>query len=463
MWQAIWAQAKFIRDPLWMIEYIRSRFGNLFQFEFGKRRIVFALGPDYNRILHTDTERFLGRGVVLAGPPDSAQRRLMTSLFALNGDAHQRMRRQLLPSFQKSALAGYAAELTDEIDGILDQWRPGQVVDMTRQTRRLSWGIARRVLFGLPDTPEVDRLRTDLEEWFARNARPLTQLIRVNSPLMPYGRLLRRAEAAERQAIAIIRMKREMGIGGDALSILMQTCNERGEPATETELVGHVITLFLASYETTANTLAWTLFLLAQHPEIAENLCDEVATLRADVPSPTELERLPLMGRVLKESMRILPVVPVSRRLSSSDGELGGYHLPADSMVVFSHYVTHHMPDIYAEPHRFLPQRWETINPSPAEYMPFGAGPRTCIGAAFANYTLKLMLARMLPRYHFSMVPKSRVDRRIKVTLSPKHGLPMRIRGRDEPFERVEIRGNIHEMVDLTPVQRLRNITRAAA
>lgn len=458
----IWGQAKFVRDPIAMLYWLQRKYGNLFQVEFGGRRLVFAFGPTYNRILHAETDRFHGRGVVLAGPENSAQRRLMTSLFALNGTVHQRFRHQLVPAFQKSALAGYAPDLAEEVDTVLSQWHPGKVVDMSAETRQLSWAIARRVLFGLPHRPDVESLRDELEEWFVRNSRPWTQLIRVNRPFTPYGQLLRRAEAIEQRVLALIRQKRDEGLGHDVLSMLMRARNEAGVPATDAELVGHVITLFLASYETTANTLAWTLFLLAQHPEIASSLCDELATTPMDGTQPADLDRLPLLGRVLKESMRILPVVPVSRRWTTRDGDFNGFHLPAQSMVVFSHYLTHHMPDLYPDPEKFLPERWETINPSLAEYLPFGAGARICIGAAFATYSLKLMLTTILRRWRFSVVPGAQIDRRVKVTLAPKHGLPMRIGHATEGFHRVQVRGNIHEMVDLTAPTQAFVRTRAA-
>src|SRR5207248_2022617 len=129
--------------------------------------------------------------------------------------------------------------------------------------------------------------------------------------------------------------------------------NMPGQQLTDGELVGHAMTLFLAAFETTANTLSWTLFLLAQHPDVLADLLDELAFLGGDAPAMHRLDRLPLLDNVLKETMRLLPAIPFSRRIATTDCLLGPYHVPQGSRVLFSHYITHHMPELYPEPNRF--------------------------------------------------------------------------------------------------------------
>jgi cytochrome P450 len=215
-------------------------------------------------------------------------------------------------------------------------------------------------------------------------------------------------------------------------------------------LLGQTTVLFSAAHETTADALTWTLFLLAQHPRILGNLMEELqGVLHGHAPTTEQLGQLPLLDRVIRESLRILPPVPYSTRTSTGPFELGPYHLPAKTTVAFSHYITHHLPGLYPEPQRFFPDRWLSIHPSAYEYLPFGAGPRVCIGAAFSTMTLRVVLATILQRFHLNFVRGSRVDREVTVTMFPRNGMWMKVEPATDVPKYVSVRGNIHDMVDL--------------
>jgi cytochrome P450 len=208
--------------------------------------------------------------------------------------------------------------------------------------------------------------------------------------------------------------------------------------------------LFAASYETTANAMTWTLFLLAQHPRVAEDLAAELgAALRGGPVGLDALERLPLLDAVLRESMRIFPPVPYAIRLVRGAGALGSLPLRDRDRVVVSHYVTHHLPELYPDPERFDPSRWQGLRRGPYEYLPFGAGPRTCIGINFANAAMKLALAAIAPRFRLSLLPGVRVDRQVAVTLSPRGPLPMRLYAPGGAPPPAAVGGNVREMVRL--------------
>ena len=220
---------------------------------------------------------------------------------------------------------------------------------------------------------------------------------------------------------------------------------------TDAELVGQATILFGASFETTASTLTWTLLLLAQHPHVMARLMDEFdQVLASDIPTCEQLTQLPYLDCVIKESMRILPPVPFTIRAAERDTEMDGLRVPKNSRVICSHYLTHHLPELYPEPERFLPERWRTIDPTQYEYFPFSAGPRACIGAMFAWQVLKISLAMMLQRFRFTIVPGTRVDRAVRITMTPRYGLPMLIEKNDRRFTASELQGQIHEMVALT-------------
>jgi cytochrome P450 len=236
--------------------------------------------------------------------------------------------------------------------------------------------------------------------------------------------------------------------------MMIQSRDEDGGMLSEDDLIGHTFLLYAASHETSSAAASWTLFLLSQHPQILVDLVDELnGVLKGDPPALAQLAELHLLERVIKESLRILPPIPLKPRVAVEDTELGNYFVPAGTEIVGSVYAVHHSPEIYTEPERFNPDRWLTIDPDPFEYHPFGAGPRMCIGGPFAMMSLQLVLSMLLQRYRFEFVRGTRVNRKFAITLSPRGGILMNIHPQDRqlPAEPGGVRGNIHKMVQLNP------------
>ena len=221
---------------------------------------------------------------------------------------------------------------------------------------------------------------------------------------------------------------------------------------SEDELLGHVSVIFVAGHETSANALTWTLFLLSQHPEIAADLLDELDTvLKGEAPTVEQLQQLPLLERVIKESMRILPPVPWNARATFQPTVLEGYELPTGTEVWVSIYHTHKNPDIYPEPLKFNPRRWETLEVDNFQYNPFSAGSRKCIGAGFAMMEIKIVLAMLLQKFRFQCLPQQKITYKALIVLAPKGGLPMLINQQDRDFSQDVrgVEGNIQELVEL--------------
>ncbi len=211
--------------------------------------------------------------------------------------------------------------------------------------------------------------------------------------------------------------------------------------------------VFLAAgLETSANALTWTLFLLSQHPHVMADLVDELAAvLHGAPPTVDQIERLPLLDHVIKESMRVIAPVPFNGRVTSQAVSLAGYVLPPGTEVFVSIYHTHKMPELYPEPNVFNPHRWETIQPTIFEYNPFSAGPRLCIGAPFAMLEMKIGLAMLLQRYRLELVRGQTIDRLGVIVLTPKQGMLMTVHPQDRQFGKGVggVRGNVREMVVL--------------
>jgi cytochrome P450 len=377
-----------------------------------------------------------------------------TGLFGVNDDEHRRHRRLLMPSFQKKHVEGYRDDIVAITQNALQGWRPGEARDVAADMRLLSLRIATQTLFGGDVGPEGSRLGETFAESLTLLASPLTVMLPFDLPGLPYRRFLSLAADLDAEMRHLIARKRAApGQADDMLSMLFRARDEEtGHGLGDDDLLGHMSSLFGASHETTASALTWALFLLSQHPRVASDLLDEIAgLLRGDPPSLADLERLPFLDRVVKESLRIIPPVLFNGRILARPAELGGYLLPLGTEVFVSLYHTHHMPDLFPRPEAFDPGRWETINPTVFQYDPFSAGPRMCIGATFAVLELKIVLAILVQRHRLELAHPARVDRSGLIVLAPKAGLCMTAQPQDREFDRGVggVRGNVREMVEL--------------
>jgi len=446
----------FFRDPVKCMLRLQERYGPLIALagimpgRHSRRLNVLAFGADLNRQVLGQPDVFRTTGQTLRGPAGSAQRRIRYGLTRMNGAVHKQQRQLVMPPLQKSAVEGYCASMVATTADALRQWTVGQRYDLYEQVRTLTLRIASTILFSQDESQSLVLGRL-IDHWLRVNFSAGVWTFPVNLPGSPYRRMLNHAARIERQILARVEeMRASPRMDRDVLSILVRARDDQQKGMTDAELVGQATILFGASYETTAVALVWTLFLLIQHPRVMAALVDELAgVLGGSAPGAQDLDRLVLLDHAIRESMRILPPVPFTIRVATRTTELNGSPVPQGSRVICSHYLTHHSPQLYAEPQRFLPERWESIHPGPYEYMPFSAGPRMCIGVPFAIMTLKISVAMILQRFRLQIVDGARIDRSVRVTMRPRYGLPAVVHAPDRRFVTSPVRGNIHEMVAL--------------
>jgi cytochrome P450 len=223
--------------------------------------------------------------------------------------------------------------------------------------------------------------------------------------------------------------RRASGTSGrdDILSLLLDARDEQGDGMTDRELRDEMFTLLMAGHETTATSLAWVFWHVLRHPEVLARLRAEVDTVLGDGPvEPEHITRLEYLDAVVKETQRLTPVVPFTGRILRAPARIGGRDLPAGVGVSPAIYVTHRRPDLWPEPARFHPERFLRARPSPFQFFPFGGGVRRCIGAAFATYETKVVLAEVLRRTDLRIAPgyRMRVTQRA-VTFGPSAGMPV--------------------------------------
>ncbi|HEU5099971.1 MAG TPA: cytochrome P450 [Roseiflexaceae bacterium] len=385
-------------------------------------------------------------------PRQEALKHFAARPWGTDGEEHRVQRKLVLPAFHRLRIAAYRDDMVAITQSVLNCWRVGEQVDVAEQLRHLTARVATKTLFGEDIAQDSHGAGRTVQAALATLSQPLTTLLPYDLPGLPYHRFLDLITRFDTQMRAIIQRKRAAGRDdGDVLSTLIQAHDEAsGATLDEDELLAWVGSLFGASHETSSLALTWTLLLLSQHPQVAADLWDELTGVLGGAPPTVEqLTQLPLLERVIKESMRLIPPAPFTWRYAAHPTQIGGYPIPQGTEVYTSIYQTHHMPELYAE--RFNPRRWETIEPGPWEYLPFSAGPRMCIGAGFAMMEIKIVLALLLQRYRMQFVPKLPVDRYGIITIGPKHGLPMIVHRQDRNFAAGVggVRGNVREMVEL--------------
>jgi cytochrome P450 len=375
-------------------------------------------------------------------------------LFGVNSNTHRQHRQLLMPAFHKQRIESYREDIVAITQSVIEKLPINQPLNIAEVMRLLTLRIATKTLFGADIGEEGSNSAMLLQKIGALLGSPAIAILPYDLPGLPFHRMLNlMAQLDEEMRILIRRMQANGADGKDVLSMLIQARDaDSGLGLTEDELLGHVGVIFAAGHDTSANALTWMLFLLSQHPEITADLVDELETvLQGQPPTLEQLQQLPLLERVIKESMRVLPPVPWNARVTSQATSLGGYELPENTEVFLSIYHTHHSPAIYLNPEKFDPQRWEKYEPTMFEYNPFSAGSRTCIGAPLALMEIKIVLAILLMQYRLKYLPQQKIDRQGMIVMVPKYGMQMLVHHQDREFRQGlgGVQGNIREMVEL--------------
>lgn len=443
---------KMFSDPVEVMMRLRDQ-GEVVALTDRNPAVIFVYGSERNREVLSQPATFRHDEALVKGPPGSTMHKVRMSMVTINGDTHKRHRRLMQPAFQKSALDQYAADIVNVTRIMLDHWKVGEIYAVDDLCRETTLAMAMKCFYGLDVGAEASELGQLAANWLKTITEPTTMLLPFNIPGLGYAKALKSGDLVGARLQALIDRKRQNDNGQtDALTMLLKAHEEGLEPFTDDELLAEAMTLFIAGHETTAITLTWTLFLLERHPDIHAALMGEIeSVLGGAAPTPDDLPRMPVLDRVVKESMRIIPSVPsLFMRVCANDTTVGGHAVPKGSNIIISPIAAHHNAKLYPEPKRFRPDRWIGFAPSPYDYMPFGVGARACIGMLFAERALRLILPMILQRFRFSIPADTQIDRLTRVNiLQPLQGLPMHIAPASAPAQPLtSIRGNIHELLD---------------
>lgn len=369
-------------------------------------------------------------------PITTALNRIMgDGLLTAEGEAWKRHRKFASPAFRPKQIRAYAQTMVQS--AIEDVPAPGPI-DATEWMSRITLHIVLRTIFGSEPggrAHDAIRLTDDIMEDFDTEYHTAWRLIPewIPSPhRLRFGRAARELDTILR---GVIRDRASAGEGNDLLWSLLQARTEDGDALTETELRDDAITLFLAGHETTALTLAYSLWLLAEHPDWQERLFRELSDLDGGRdPGFADLGQLPVLGSIVDESMRLYPPAWTIGRQALVDLDLDGQKIPAKSTILMPQWVVHRDARWFPEPDRFRPDRWtsgETEDLHRFAFFPFGGGARVCIGNHFARMESLLALAALVRRYRFSPQPGFQPQLFASVTLRSSNGIHIRFEPRE--------------------------------
>ena len=368
-------------------------------------------------------------------------------LLISEGDFWKRQRRLAQPAFHLRRLKALAAAMTESATRMAGAWRHGEVMDVMAAMNAVTMEIVAKTLFGADvggDIAEVAGAMTVLQEETGR-VRPTAFFDLPEFVTRPRGRKFAEAvatlDAIVNRIVAQRRAETDKGAAprDDLLSMLLEARDEEtGEGMTDRQLRDELVTLFLAGHETTAISLAWTFHLLAQNPDAQAKLHAEVDTVLGTgftaraAAAFEDLERLPYARMVAEEALRLYPPAYVFSRRAAGDDLLGPWRMPKGAHIVISPYALHRRPDYWPEPEAFRPERFApgvsnvaADRPKHA-YLPFGGGPRICIGNSFALMEHAIVLAAAVRRWRLEAIPGHEVRTEPRITLRPRGGLPMR-------------------------------------
>lgn len=350
-------------------------------------------------------------------------------LLTSEGDFWKRQRKLAQPAFHHQRIAAYGVMVTDETQKLIATWQPGETRNIARDMMALTLKVVNKTLFNVELNEQVDHIGALMQVILeAANDR-------INSYNPLFERIFKRQKRRETAALAelnriikgIIAEHRKQGDDqGDLLSMLLAARDEDGEPMEERQLRDEVVTLFIAGHETTANALTWTFYLLAENPAITQKLMTEIATLQGQIPTVRDLAQLPYSEQVVKESMRLYPPAGGATRQPLHDIELGGYHIPKGSNMAVSSHAMHRNPKLFPDPLRFDPERFSPENEGKIPkyaYLPFGGGPRVCIGNSFAMMEARLALITILQQWKLRLAPNQTIRAEQLFTTRPKGGV----------------------------------------
>ncbi len=420
---------EFGHDPLAFYTRLQREYGDVVSFsQLGKRKYV-VFHPDqvtevlkhHNLFVKNIPDNFMGKGLVTS-----------------DGDMWKQDRKRMAPFFARHEVERYGTLAVDYTRALLAEWASGQTRNVLDDMMGLTLKVVCRALFDIDVSTVAEHIQealADIQEYYANPINFMTFAAKI--PFLPAQSRFHQAVARLDEIVfALIAERRSTGkFGTDLMSKLIQLRDDTGAGVTDQWLRDQLVSLIFAGHDTTALTLTYALYLLATHPEIQEKWHNEVdAVLGGRLPTPDDEPKLHYTQWIVREAMRLYPVVWCGYREATEDTELGGYPVPRGQRVYVVQWVTHRDGRWFPEPEKFRPERWDNdlLKRLPhGAYFPYTDGARICIGNLFANLEMSLILASIGQRFGLALADGFKMELQPAVTLHLRSGMSLRLSGRN--------------------------------
>jgi cytochrome P450 family 110 len=410
----IWQMLHWITMPFSFMRSCSDRYGDRFTVSLSQKlpAVVFFSNPKALQVILTndDAELFDSPGELnaLLEPILGTQ-----SVMGLSGERHRRMRQLLMPSFHGERMRSYGELIQAVTEEVMSERVTGQAFPVRKSMQKISLRVILRAVFGLNEGTRYHQLERLIGTMLDRMSNPLSvsllyfPVLRQDfGPLSPWGNFLRVRRQIDQLIYDEIAERRACPdtSRNDILTLLMSARDEAGEALTDVELRDELMTLLVAGHETTATAITWALYWIHKFPAVRDQLLNELRPLDGSL-DPNVLFRLPYLNAVCCETLRIYPVgMATFARVTKSPVDLVGSPLEPGTVVVGCIYLAHRRKEVYPDPDAFRPERFLERRYSPFEYLPFGGGVRRCIGMAFAQFEMKLVISGILSDFELALV-----------------------------------------------------------
>jgi cytochrome P450 len=403
----------WITRPGPFMERCRDRFGDTFTIRVGQEDdwVLVSNPAAVEQVFKGDPGLLhAGEGNAILGPVLGSH-----SVLLLDEQPHMAQRKLMLPSFHGKRMQRYGELMSEVADAEIDRWPVGEPIALWPRMQAVTLEVIMRAVFGVREADRLDRLRRALRRALdlITGAGGIVTMATLGPErvgrLGIFRRAIEPADALLREEIARRRSDPDVAKRDDVMSLLVQARHEDGRPMSDGELRDELMTLLVAGHETTATALAWALERLVRHPDKLERVRQEAG-----------VGEEPYLEAVVQETLRLRPVLPLVARRLTEPMEIGGHLLPAGASVEPCIYLMHRREDVYPEARRFLPERFLEQPPGTYTWIPFGGGVRRCLGASFALFELKTVLAQVVRRARLRPAdPASERISRRAITLIP--------------------------------------------
>jgi cytochrome P450 family 110 len=435
---SFWQLWQWTFTPLAFLDRCAQKYGDSFvvTLSSAKPSWLFVSHPQSVADIFSQSDRFdVGRIQEFLRPSMGT-----TSSPLLDGEPHRRRRQLLMPPFHGEKLRACGSLMMQVTEEVIHAWDLSQPFSIMPSLSEITLRVMLKSVFGLHDSEQSEKLKGMLRQFLALALAPpayalaFYPVLSVDrgwwKPNAPYQLLRQRVDELLYEQIRYQRQHLNPD-RPDILTLLLLTQDENGDSLSDEEIRDELMTQLIAGHDSSSATIAWALYLIHTHPAVRTRLLAELDSLELEA-DPTAIARLPYLSAVCSEALRLRSAGPAGfGRIANEPVQVGDYTLEPETIVFMSQYLTHHRSDIYPEPRQFKPERFIDRQYAASEFYPFGGGDRYCIGAAFALYEMKLVLAKVLTCYELTLaqpVPIQAVRRGINI--APQGGVKMMVRPR---------------------------------